>query len=129
MKIENHIGKIVAGVVIASSCYVGNALYNYNQLNKYGEKNVELNSEVFKKNVIVHNKTEWETKNMSPRQAYERWKAVNDSLDWEQAKALSQRVQDGTLREKIKVQIAAMAPKQAVKTLQQTLDSLERVKF
>ena len=95
---------------------------------KYAPDIIETSLDVFGKNTVVYAKTRSRTRDMSPKQEYETWKHVNDSLDWEQARALSQCVQDYNLKYKIAEELEDANAQQAAKRWKQVVDSLKKVK-
>ena len=124
--IERHLGKIVIGGALATMPQLIYQLHKENEMEKYYNKTIELNGHVFGKNAYVHQQVEQNVKNMSPREAYERWKQVNDSLDFEEAKSLVNRLQEGSFKQQIKDELKTLTPQQAVARLKSVVDSIDQ---
>ena len=127
--IEKNLCPIIGGTLIAGGACIGTNFYKLNQLDKYSEPTANLCGEVFSKNPTIFMKTEQEVKNMSAKEEFERWKEVNDSLDWAKAKSLSQRVQSFELRSKITKELEHATAQQAVTRWKQVTDSIAATKL
>ena len=126
--IERNIVAIGLGTLGAFSSLLGYKLYKYDQLNEYGPKTVETSTQVCNKNPFVHSRVQNQIREqeLDAKETYEKWKSVNDSLDWEQAKALRNRVTDITLKEKVEKELSKATPQQAVNRWKQVADSIEK---
>ena len=123
--VERHLGKIVVGSAIATVPLLSYNLYKNNQMAKYYNKNIELSGHVFGKSAYAHFKTENEVKNLSPKEQYDRWKQVNDSLDYEQAKSLLIQINDKNLNQQMTRELKGLTAQQAVSRLKQVVDSVK----
>lgn len=123
--IERHLGKIVIGGALATLPPLAYQLNKYSQMREYHNKIIDVSSDVFNKNAYVHYNTENEVKDLSPQEQYNRWKQVNDSLDFEQAKSLVNQL-DGALRGKVEKELVSLNAQQAVERLKTVVDSVEK---
>ena len=126
--LERNVGKLATGVFLATSTLIGANLYKTHQLEKYTPDIIETSTKVFRKNVLIYNETEKHVEEMNPKEKYETWKHVNDSLDFEQANALSQKIYDYDLRYKISEELKNANAQQAVNRWKQVVDSVRKVK-
>lgn len=124
--IERHLGKIVIGGALASMPPLVHQLNQYNHMREYHNKIIDVSSDVFNKNTYVHYNTVNEVKDLNPQAQYNRWKQVNDSLDFEEAKSLVNRLQEGSFKQQIKDEMATLTPQQAVTRLKSVVDSVDR---
>ena len=123
--IERHLGKFVIGGALATIPPLVHQLNQYNQMREYHKKIIDVSSDVFSKNTYVHYNIKNEVKDLNPQEQYNRWKQVNDSLDFEQAKSLVNRL-DGALRSKVEKELVSLNAQQAVERLKTVVDSAEK---
>lgn len=129
MRIGNFIEKNIVGIAAATlgafGTLLGCRLHSYNQLTEYGPKSVEMSAQVFSKSPMAYSKTEQQVKNLGYKETYEKWKSVNDSLDWEQAKALYQQLPSNELKTSISTKLKSVTPQEAVSLLKRATDSIK----
>lgn len=122
-----NIKKIAIGAIGLLGLAAGYQLYELSEINKYGPKNVELSSEVFKKNTLVHNQVQSQIRGMSPKDAYLRWNEVNDSLGLAEIKAIKERINDGKLKAKIDRELKGLTIQEALDKWKAVNDSLSNL--